>query len=117
MQLKVVLEPSEDGGFTVYVPALPGCISEGETHENVNGLRLAGCSGARTDVVELFAYFHDSCRHNDNSDPEHGSRGAILAKSLLGTAFAIDPSGLALLVEACNGHTRGLLHDEPTVAT
>ena len=31
MKLQVVLEPSEEGGFTVYVPALPGCISEGET--------------------------------------------------------------------------------------
>ncbi|MFA0745431.1 MAG: hypothetical protein LASZOEIN_002242, partial [Candidatus Fervidibacter sp.] len=33
MKLKVVLEPSEDGGYTVYVPSLPGCISEGETIE------------------------------------------------------------------------------------
>ncbi len=33
MKLKVVLEPSEDGGFTVYVPSLPGCISEGDTEE------------------------------------------------------------------------------------
>jgi predicted RNase H-like HicB family nuclease len=33
MQLKVVLEPSEEGGFTVYVPSLPGCISEGGTAE------------------------------------------------------------------------------------
>jgi predicted RNase H-like HicB family nuclease len=31
MRFKVVLEPSGDGGFTVYVPSLPGCISEGET--------------------------------------------------------------------------------------
>lgn len=31
MRLKVVLEPSEEGGFTVFVPTLPGCISEGET--------------------------------------------------------------------------------------
>jgi predicted RNase H-like HicB family nuclease len=30
MKLKVVLEPSDEGGYTVYVPALPGCISEGE---------------------------------------------------------------------------------------
>ena len=29
----MVLEPSEDGGYTVYVPALPGCISEGDTDE------------------------------------------------------------------------------------
>lgn len=30
MKLQVVLEPSDEGGYTVYVPALPGCISEGE---------------------------------------------------------------------------------------
>ncbi len=33
MKLKVVLEPGEDGGYTVYVPSLPGCISEGDTRE------------------------------------------------------------------------------------
>lgn len=33
MKIKVVLEPSEEGGFTVYVPSLPGCISEGDTEE------------------------------------------------------------------------------------
>lgn len=33
MRFKVVLEPSEEGGFTVYVPSLPGCISEGDTEE------------------------------------------------------------------------------------
>lgn len=33
MRFKVVLEPSDEGGFTVYIPSLPGCISEGETVE------------------------------------------------------------------------------------
>jgi len=33
MKLTVMLEPSEEGGFTVLVPALPGCISEGSTRE------------------------------------------------------------------------------------
>ncbi len=33
MKIKVVLQESEDGGYTVYVPGLPGCISEGETKE------------------------------------------------------------------------------------
>ena len=31
MKLKVILEPSSEGGYTVYVPSLPGCISEGNT--------------------------------------------------------------------------------------
>jgi len=29
--LPVVLERSPEGGYTVYVPSLPGCISEGQT--------------------------------------------------------------------------------------
>ncbi len=33
MNLKVVMEPSDEGGYTVIVPALPGCISEGNTKE------------------------------------------------------------------------------------
>jgi predicted RNase H-like HicB family nuclease len=31
MRLRVVFEPSEEGGYTAHVPALPGCISEGDT--------------------------------------------------------------------------------------
>ncbi|NJK46133.1 MAG: type II toxin-antitoxin system HicB family antitoxin [Pleurocapsa sp. SU_196_0] len=34
MKLQILLEPSEDGGYTVSVPALPGCISEGDTRED-----------------------------------------------------------------------------------
>ena len=34
MKVKVVLEPSEESGFTAYVPSLPGCISEGESEED-----------------------------------------------------------------------------------
>ncbi len=33
MKLEVILEPSNEGGYTAYVPSLPGCISEGETRE------------------------------------------------------------------------------------
>jgi len=35
MKLRVVLEPSDEGGYTAIVPALPGCISEGDTREEV----------------------------------------------------------------------------------
>jgi len=34
MKLTVVLEPQEEGGFTVYAPSLPGCVSQGETRED-----------------------------------------------------------------------------------
>ena len=33
MKLKILLHPAEEGGFWAEAPALPGCISEGETLE------------------------------------------------------------------------------------
>ncbi|MCX6096771.1 MAG: type II toxin-antitoxin system HicB family antitoxin [Candidatus Bipolaricaulota bacterium] len=33
MSHKVILEPAEEGGYTVYVPSLPGCVSEGDTYQ------------------------------------------------------------------------------------
>ncbi|MDO8563711.1 MAG: type II toxin-antitoxin system HicB family antitoxin [Nanoarchaeota archaeon] len=30
MEIEIILEKQEEGGYTVYVPALPGCISQGE---------------------------------------------------------------------------------------
>ena len=34
MNLKIILEPSDEGGYTAIVPALPGCISEGESKDD-----------------------------------------------------------------------------------
>jgi predicted RNase H-like HicB family nuclease len=34
MKLRVVLKRSDEGGYTAIVPALPGCISEGDTRED-----------------------------------------------------------------------------------
>ncbi|MBU3942377.1 type II toxin-antitoxin system HicB family antitoxin [Patescibacteria group bacterium] len=34
---KVELEPQKEGGYTVTVPSLPGCISEGDTLEQALG--------------------------------------------------------------------------------
>jgi predicted RNase H-like HicB family nuclease len=34
VRLRIMYEPSDEGGYTAYVPALPGCISEGGTLED-----------------------------------------------------------------------------------
>jgi predicted RNase H-like HicB family nuclease len=33
MKLKVVIHSAEEGGYWAEVPALPGCVSEGDTWE------------------------------------------------------------------------------------
>jgi len=42
LKLKVILEPSEEGGYTIYAPSLPGCISEGDSEaEALTNIREA----------------------------------------------------------------------------
>jgi HD superfamily phosphodiesterase len=47
-----------------------------------NGQRLATATGAKLEVVTLFALFHVSRRVNEHSDFGHGHRGARYARSL-----------------------------------
>jgi predicted RNase H-like HicB family nuclease len=35
MTLKAIIHEAEDGGFWAEVPALPGCVTQGETVEEV----------------------------------------------------------------------------------
>ena len=79
------------------------------------GLRLAAATGADPVVVELFSVFHDSQRRNENRDPQHGARGALLAKRLHGEFYNATPSQLETLCRACAGHTKGKPEDEDDI--
>ncbi|MEI6234584.1 MAG: type II toxin-antitoxin system HicB family antitoxin [Planctomycetota bacterium] len=35
MRLKAVIHPAEEGGFWAEVPALPGCMTQGETLDEI----------------------------------------------------------------------------------
>jgi len=42
VRFNVLLETAEEGGYTVFVPSLPGCISEGDTKEEaLNNIKEA----------------------------------------------------------------------------
>jgi len=54
MKIKVVVHDAEEGGFWAEVPAIPGCVSQGET------------------VEELMANIHDAiegCLSADITEP------------------------------------------------
>jgi uncharacterized protein len=92
-----------------------GIIHWARVHEN--GLKVAESSGADTEVVKLFALFHDSRRINEHHDPGHGHRGGELAKSLRGTLIHLDDERFDLLYEACRLHTNGLTTGDVTLRT
>ncbi len=81
------------------------------------GLALAEATGADRDVVHLFACFHDSRRETDGTDPDHGRRGAALARSMRGELFDLADDAFALLEFACTHHTDARTSKDPTIAT
>ena len=81
------------------------------------GLRLAERTGANPEVVELFAFLHDSKRMNDGHDPRHGARAAQFAASLRGSLLDLPESVFELLRFACEYHTNGLTEADVTVQT
>ncbi len=81
------------------------------------GRNLAHRTGARIEVVELFAVFHDAQRLNDGWDREHGYRGAELAGEVRGDRFQLSDGDFDLLYQACRDHTDGTTAADITVQT
>lgn len=81
------------------------------------GLTLARETGARTDVVEWFAFLHDAARAEEGFDHGHGARAVALARDLRGALLPIDDSGFDLLTHAMTHHSDGHLEGDPTVRT
>jgi uncharacterized protein len=87
-------------------------------HVAQNGEELvAQTPGADEYVVGLFAALHDTQRHSDDQDPEHGPRAALLAKELRGSGLleATDEQ-MVLLEHALRFHAGGHTTSDPTIA-
>jgi uncharacterized protein len=82
-----------------------------------NGRRLAVETGAKLEVVSLFAVLHDARRVSEATDPEHGQRAAEFACELRGSVFDLPDADFRLLTRACAGHTHELTHPNVTIQT
>lgn len=58
-EYEVILQPEEKGGFSVSVPALPGCASQGETREE-----------ALANITEAIEGYLESLRAHGDPIPE-----------------------------------------------
>lgn len=57
MNVKVVLEEQQEGGFTAYAPSLRGCVSQGETKEEaLKNIKEAIELYLDADTEELIGY-------------------------------------------------------------
>lgn len=75
MRYTVVLEQEPDGGYVASVPALPGCVSQGDT-------RQAALDNIR-EAIELYV---EDCR--EAGDPVLTE---VATKAMIGCDFSIRP--------------------------
>jgi predicted RNase H-like HicB family nuclease len=66
MRFTVVLEREEDGGFVASVPALPGCVSQGDTRDE-----------AMRQIREAVEVYVEDCRESGESIPSESGREFI----------------------------------------
>lgn len=68
LRYDAVFEEAEEGGYTVYVPALPGCISEGDTFEE-----------AKKNIAEAITAYLESLA-KDGEEILDGERNFFIGK-------------------------------------
>lgn len=69
-------------------------------------------------VICLFAYLHDKCRLNNNSDLKHGERAANMLHTIKDTLLKdLDDEEFSLLEQACKLHTTTHKTGNPTIDT
>lgn len=70
MRYTVILEREPDGGFVVTVPALPGCISQGDTREE-----------ALTNIREAADLYIEDCIASGDPVPMEADREYVELKT------------------------------------
>jgi len=45
LKYTVIIEPAQEGGYVAYVPLLPGCVTQGETFEEVRAMATDAIGG------------------------------------------------------------------------
>ena len=82
-----------------------------------HGIAIAKIVKADLLVVELFAFLHDSQRHNEHVDVLHGARAADYTASLNKVYFDLSAKQLNDLCHAIRFHSDGLTHANTTIQT
>jgi uncharacterized protein len=82
-----------------------------------HGRALAAALDVNPQVLAWFAFLHDSQRHNDGRDPQHGSRAADFAVRLRQTSVINELAGheFEQLCEAMRLHSDGHTTGEPAI--
>lgn len=80
-------------------------------------LQMAQINGADEEIARIFAIIHDCKRENENYDPQHGLRAAILAREINDSRLFLNPKQLEILGFALENHDKGRVSPCATIGT
>ncbi len=69
LRYTIILMPEEEGGYSVEVPALPGCYTQGETREEAIAM-----------VKEAIELYLESCKAHDEPIPEESGVESLVVE-------------------------------------
>lgn len=100
-------------GFRLDWHGIHGAHHWGRVRHHARALAVA--READVIVVELFAFLHDSQRHDDYEDRHHGERGAEYARALQGRYYDLGEKQLSQLTLAIRDHSGGEVSTDATI--
>jgi uncharacterized protein len=115
MSLSNELATAIRDGFALSLHGIHGEAHWARVYENAQ--RLAAKTGADQEILELFAYLHDSKRQNDGWDRGHGQRAAAFVESLRGGLLVLPHTKFDCLAYAIAHHSDGLTEASVTIQT
>jgi len=69
LEYDVIFEEAEEGGYMVYTPALPGCVSEGDTFEE-----------AKDNITEAISAYLESVAKEGQKIPDNQNKSFFFGK-------------------------------------
>ena len=81
-----------------------------------NAELIAQSNGGNLKVVGYFSYLHDSCRENEDEDPQHGPRAVEFAKKHR-DVIDLNDDEFRVMCRACSGHTFSMPGDSKVINT
>ena len=79
-----------------------------------NAELIAQSNGGNLKIVGYFSYLHDSCRENEDEDPQHGPRAVEFAKKHR-DVIDLNDDEFRVMCRACSGHTFSMPGDSKVI--
>jgi predicted RNase H-like HicB family nuclease len=96
----VILELEEDGGYSVHCPALPGCVSQGDTRqEALENIKEAIQLVLETLKIEEMAVGLGSAELSGESSPPYSESPEAILKEIMYILKDRQQEGLPLTIE------------------